>query len=57
MLLFSQRQKIARTVERRMKKAERVMDGIKLTRCHFNTINQLDAMGWLRDKPLRREKR
>lgn len=54
-MLFSQRQKLAKAVEQRMRKAEREMDGVTFTRCHFNTISQLEQMGYLRDRPQRPE--
>jgi hypothetical protein len=50
LILFSKRQQLANAIERRMLKQERE-SGVKFTRGHFNTINQLMQMGWLRDRP------
>jgi len=59
-MLFSQRQKLARAVERRTRKDEKALNPdptnhIKtcIVRDSANTIRVLAAMGWLREKPLR----
>jgi len=60
-MLFSQRQKLARAVERRTRKDERALNPDPtnhirtcIIRDAANTIRCLSAMGWLRDKPQRK---
>jgi hypothetical protein len=53
---FSQRLKLAKAVERRIRKFEKRVTW-RAPRGHVLTICQLDAMGWLRDKSVPRAHR